>query len=131
MEAENAMTEIEELDTGGEIAVFDALINPNTLTESQALALLENRYKSVDVDCFTVAGYSSAKKLKSELTRIIRRGDEKRLDLNRVQMIPINQRNATFKKIESAALLYRKPFDTAIKAEDDRKEAIKAEKAHG
>jgi len=122
------ITETEDADTGGEIAVFTALTEPSKLTEAQALTLLESRYKGIVVDCSTTAGYASARKSKGELTNIVRRGDEKRLELNRVQMIPINERNATFKKIESAALLYRKPFDTAIKAEDDRKAEIKAEK---
>jgi hypothetical protein len=128
MKDESAI-EMEIVDeTRSELAVFNALTEPTQLTEKQAIALLNERYKGIPIDCSTTAGDKTARVWRSELVSIRTSGDKKRLELNRKALEENKKRNDAFVRIKGVVEELEKPFDDGIKAEEDRKKAIQAEK---
>ena len=116
--AEQAPIEIEASATS-ENVILQTLVTLDVSKADAALALLKKEFSGIIIDCSTPVGFKDAMSTRSKLIKLRTKGDAKRLEMNREDMKPINDRNAVWKKIEPVLLQLEGPIDRSIKAQQE------------
>lgn len=92
------------------------------------LTELRSRLKGVVYDVTTTVGMESARKDRRECVTLRTNLDKLRLELNADDQARIKARNERAKELATAIFNIEDPIDSQIKAEEDRKEAIRLAK---
>lgn len=96
---------------------------------AKALAELKAKFQGIAYDVTTTAGMDTAKKDRRELVTLRTDLEKKRKEIKAPALERCNAIDAEAKRITAEILQLEGPIDEQIKAEEERKEAIKAEKA--